>query len=73
MATGHEIQEISSDQPCKASSDLHARIAVAAYYKAERRAFIPGHDLDDWLGAEQEVLLCEGIIHCPKPAVKEPS
>lgn len=32
-----------------------ARIAEAAYWRAERRGFIPGHELDDWLSAEQEV------------------
>ena len=30
-------------------------IATAAYYKAERRGFVPGHELDDWLVAEREV------------------
>jgi hypothetical protein len=26
-----------------------------AYFKAERRGFTEGHDLDDWLEAEQEI------------------
>lgn len=30
-------------------------IAEAAYYRAERRGFIPGYDLEDWLLAEREV------------------
>jgi hypothetical protein len=30
-------------------------IAVAAYYRAERRNFEPGHELEDWLDAEAEV------------------
>jgi Protein of unknown function (DUF2934) len=30
-------------------------IAERAYYKAERRGFTPGHELDDWLAAEREV------------------
>ncbi len=29
-------------------------IAEAAYFKAELRGFIPGHELDDWLEAEIE-------------------
>ena len=33
----------------------HAMIAEAAYYRAQRRAFEPGHALDDWLQAEIEV------------------
>jgi hypothetical protein len=31
------------------------RICEAAYFKAERRGFAPGHALEDWLQAEQEV------------------
>jgi Protein of unknown function (DUF2934) len=32
-----------------------AMIAEAAYYRAERRDFAPGHELDDWLEAEAEL------------------
>lgn len=31
----------------------HDVIARAAYYLAEARGFEPGHELDDWLAAEQ--------------------
>jgi hypothetical protein len=30
-------------------------IAEAAYYKAEKRGFIPGHEMQDWLEAEQDI------------------
>lgn len=30
-------------------------IRDAAYLRAERRGFAPGHELEDWLAAEQEV------------------
>ena len=33
----------------------HAMMAEAAYYRAERRQFEPGHELDDWLQAEAEI------------------
>jgi hypothetical protein len=33
----------------------HALIAEAAYLRAERRGFVPGHETDDWLAAEGEV------------------
>jgi hypothetical protein len=34
----------------------HAQaIAQAAYYKAERRHFEPGHEVEDWLEAEREL------------------
>ncbi|MGH8337667.1 MAG: DUF2934 domain-containing protein [Gammaproteobacteria bacterium] len=30
-------------------------IAEAAYFRAERRGFEPGHEVEDWLGAEAEL------------------
>jgi hypothetical protein len=30
-------------------------IAKAAYLRAERRCFEPGHELDDWLAAKAQV------------------
>jgi len=30
-------------------------ISEAAYFRAERRAFAPGHEVEDWLAAEAEV------------------
>jgi hypothetical protein len=30
-------------------------IAVAAYHKAEKRGFAPGHELNDWAEAEKEI------------------
>ena len=35
--------------------DRHASIAEAAYFKAEHRGFAAGHELEDWLAAEEEV------------------
>ena len=32
-----------------------AKIATAAYYRAEQRGFAPGNELADWLAAEREV------------------
>jgi hypothetical protein len=32
-----------------------AMIAENAYYRAERRGFVPGYDIEDWLAAEREV------------------
>lgn len=36
--------------------ELQHAIALAAYYAAERRNFQTGHELEDWLNAEAEVL-----------------
>jgi hypothetical protein len=30
-------------------------IEMAAYFRAERRGFAPGHDFEDWLAAEAEI------------------
>ena len=36
--------------------DFTALIAERAYLRAERRGFVPGFELDDWLAAEREVI-----------------
>ncbi len=35
--------------------DRHASIAEAAYYRSKLRGFAPGHEIEDWLAAEEEV------------------
>jgi hypothetical protein len=43
-------------QPCAIDADVRrAMIAQAAYFRAERRGFAPGGEMDDWLGAEVEI------------------
>jgi hypothetical protein len=37
------------------SDSREARIAEAAYWRAERRGFAPGGELEDWLEAEKEI------------------
>ena len=54
-------QEINSDPEESSNTldsvDFDARIAELAYLKAESRGFEPGHELEDWLEAEQELML----------------
>jgi hypothetical protein len=38
-----------------ADTERHRLIAEAAYYRAQRRNFQPGHELEDWLEAEADV------------------
>lgn len=38
-------------------------IAHAAYLKAERRGFVPGQEVEDWLAAEAEFLAAFGLKH----------
>jgi hypothetical protein len=35
--------------------DRHALIAEAAYFRSQHRGFAPGHEIEDWLAAEEEV------------------
>ncbi|MGJ0484549.1 MAG: sterol desaturase family protein [Methylomicrobium sp.] len=53
--------------------NIHAMIAEAAYYKAEKRAFLPGYELYDWLEAKKEIvkqiqrdnrLMSKGLPEC---------
>jgi hypothetical protein len=41
--------------PRPVPEERQAMIAKAAYYRAERRHFEPGHELEDWLAAEAEI------------------
>jgi hypothetical protein len=58
-STEHEIREpgtITLALLAKASSEerLHM-INEAAYYRAEKRRFAPGHEVEDWAEAEREI------------------
>jgi hypothetical protein len=37
------------------SEERWKMIAIAAYHRAEKREFAPGHELQDWAEAEKEV------------------
>lgn len=36
--------------------ETRRQIAEAAYYRAKQRGFAPGHELEDWIEAESEVM-----------------
>jgi hypothetical protein len=38
-------------------------IARAAYFRAEKRGFVPGSELQDWVEAEAEVLRLTGVAN----------
>ena len=48
------------------SVDRRRLIEEAAFYHAERRGFVRGHELLDWLRAEHEVNAACGLIE-PEP------
>lgn len=39
----------------RSEEERFERIAQAAYFHAERRGFVPGQELNDWLAAESEI------------------
>ena len=45
----------SSVTPAPKASRRNVMVQKAAYYRAERRGFQPGHELEDWLAAEGEI------------------
>lgn len=49
-----ELSVIMESGPSHGAADPLNYIATAAYYKAEARSFVPGHELDDWLEAVAE-------------------
>ena len=49
------LQEIEATNAVSSSPDLQQMIAEAAYYRAERRGFQPGFEMEDWLAAEYEI------------------
>lgn len=46
-----------------APADRHRLIALAAYFRAEARGFVPGHELEDWLAAEREIVARKPAKH----------
>jgi len=40
----------------RSSDETRRKIAEAAYFRAKQRNFEPGHELEDWVEAESEVM-----------------
>ena len=53
--SGPVLRNISLYIVPRVIEDRAVSIAKLAYRKAERRGFHPGHELEDWLAAENEV------------------
>ena len=47
--------QLSSHKGGMDPDKLRKMIAESAYYKAEKRGFSAGHEIEDWLEAEREV------------------
>lgn len=59
-ASARPAAKPAAAQPFEARAEVSAEelrklIAEAAYYRAKRRGFAPGHEEEDWVQAEAEV------------------
>lgn len=52
---GSGLPDVKLHGETRPMEDREARIARAAYRRAEERGFYPGHEIDDWLAAEKEI------------------
>lgn len=62
-SNGAAVEGESNSAMPRHHEDRHASIAEAAYFRAQLRGFAPGHEVEDWIAAEEEVdqrLLGEG-------------
>jgi hypothetical protein len=55
VASGTVLRNLSLYMVPRVAEDRGVSIANLAYLKAQRRGFAPGHELEDWLAAEEEV------------------
>jgi len=64
---GLRSSSISSNARAEVSPDeLRKLVSEAAYYRAKQRGFTPGHEMEDWIQAEAEVLRRIGADGTPR-------
>lgn len=51
-----EDQTDTHEEAMRKTEEMQSMIEEAAYHLAEKRGFVPGHELEDWLKAEIQVL-----------------
>jgi hypothetical protein len=71
----NEMARRSRDALARRAPDFGALIAERAYFRAEKRGFAPGHELEDWLEAEREIAELRAIGRPKKsagPSVEPP-
>ena len=56
QATAKKGKEETQAGPPLSAPERERLIALAAYFRAEKRGFAPGCELQDWVEAEAEVL-----------------
>jgi hypothetical protein len=56
---GPDVAQLAAAHVEARTVDHQVKVALAAYFIAEKRGFEPGHELDDWLAAEAQVATAE--------------
>lgn len=56
-----DVAQLAAAQAEARSADHQIKVAMAAYFIAEKRGFEPGHELEDWLAAEAEIAKVEPL------------
>ena len=59
MERDKDVRQLVAAEAKDRRVDHQAKIALVAYFIAEKRGFEPGHELDDWLAAEAELAQAE--------------
>ena len=63
------VMGLAAAEPVAAPSPSREQmIAEAAYYRAERRNFAGGREMDDWLAAEEEI---DSLINPVRESIDE--
>ena len=57
-----DIAQPAAAEAAARAADRQVKVALAAYFIAERRGFEPGHELEDWLAAEAEIAKAEPVV-----------
>lgn len=50
-----EIVRMAVVEAASRAEDRREMISTAAYFRAEKRGFEPGHELEDWYAAENDI------------------
>ena len=66
-ASSGTLKASTARQSTDTGDTRRLRIAEAAYYRAERRGFVPGGEDGDWLDAEKEIVNTTGGARADSP------
>ena len=53
-------------------ADRQSMVAMAAYFRAQKRGFAPGYEMEDWIAAEAEVAELDAPAAVRKPRGRAP-